>query len=47
MRVQVEIELSAFQSILAKVPAEAEGHPTEIILDHPAPAELAQTRRLD
>lgn len=47
MRAQVEVELSAFQTILAKAPAEAEDCPTEVILDHPAPAELAQARRLD
>lgn len=31
----------SFHIILAKFPSEADGHPTEVILHHPAPAELA------
>ena len=46
MRTQVEIELLVFPTVLAKVPAEGEGHTTEAIVDHPAPAELTKTRRL-
>lgn len=47
MRAQVETELSVFQNVLGEVPAEAESHPPEFILDRPAPAELAPTGRLD
>lgn len=36
-----------FPNHVTKVSAEAKGQPIEVALDHPAPAELVQTRRLN